>query len=76
MLIALRMHDHVELEWLRPGPGRFVEVVDAPPSGHIRRRRSLTPCEAAAILELELADAVLWDHDRVDEALEDWLAGD
>jgi hypothetical protein len=75
MLLAVRIHDDVELEWLRPGPGRFVEVVDAaPPYGPSEDRRSLTPCEAAAILELELADAVVWDPDRVDDTLEDWLA--
>ena len=75
MLLAVRLHDDVDLDWLRPGPGRFVHVVDAPPpAGLSRGRRSVTRCEAGAILELELAEPVVWDDERVDDALEDWLA--
>ena len=75
MLLAVRLHDDVDLAWLRPGPGRFVDVVDAePPRGLARERRTLTPCEAGAILELELAEPVVWDAHLLDDALEDWLA--
>jgi hypothetical protein len=75
MLLAVRLHDDVDLAWLRPGPGRFVEVVDAePPAGLARARRSLTASEAGAILELELAEPVVWDDALLDDALEDWLA--
>ena len=53
-----------------------MHVVDAPPpTGLSWNRRSVTPCEAGAILSLELAEPVVWDHDLLDDALEDWLAG-
>lgn len=75
MLVAVRLHDHVDLEWLRPGLGRFVEVQDvAPLPGLARARRTLTLCEARAFVELELAEPVIWDGDRIDDELEDWLA--
>jgi hypothetical protein len=75
MLLAVRVHDHVELDWLRLGPGRFVEIRDAaPPRGLAGARTALTPCEGRAFVELELADPVVWDSDRLDDALEDWLA--
>ena len=75
MLVAVRLHDHVELEWLRPGPGRFVEVREAaPPPGLAQGRRTLTLCEACAFVVLDLAEPVIWDRDRIDDELEDWLA--
>jgi hypothetical protein len=75
MLLAVRIHDHVELDWLRLGPGRFVEIHDtAPPLDLASPRIALTPCEGRAFVELELAAPVVWDRDRLDDALEDWLA--
>jgi hypothetical protein len=75
MLLAVRVRDEVDLGWLRPGPGRFVEVAAVePPRGLSRDRRTLTPCEAGALVELELAEPVIWDHEQLDDALEDWLA--
>ena len=75
MLLAVRLRDDVELSWLRSGPGRIVRVVDAaPPGGPSHGRSSVTPREASAIVELGLGDAVVWELDRIDDALEDWLA--